>query len=173
MPTRSWRSKGTNPRCRKTSKPSTRRIFPPPHTTRDRGHGRIETRTVRASTALNGYLTFPHVQQVFQLERTVTDLSGNPLRHEVANYITSLSTQEAPPERLGSLARGQWTIESHHWIRDGVYDEDRSQVRRGSGPRAMATLRNLAISLLRVRNIAQALRVLDRHPDWLCAALGV
>ena len=131
---------------------------------------------MRASTALNGYLTFPHVQQVFQLERTVTDLSGNLLRHEVANYITSLSPQEAPPERLGSLARGHWTIESHHWIRDVVYDEDRSQTRRASGPRAMATLRNLAISLLRllhVRNIAQALRVLGRHPDWVCAALAV
>jgi len=51
--------------------------------------------------------------------------------------------------------------EQVHWVRDVVVDEDRSQVRTGHGPQVMATLRNLAISRLRLagqRNIAAGLR---------------
>jgi predicted transposase YbfD/YdcC len=50
-------------------------------------------------------------------------------------------------------------------VRDVTYDEDRSQVRTGTGPRAMATLRNLAVSVLRIHgatNIAHA----TRHHAW-------
>lgn len=46
-------------------------------------------------------------------------------------------------------------------MRDVTFDEDRSQIRRGAGPQVMATLRNLAISLLRLAGapfIAPALR---------------
>jgi hypothetical protein len=51
---------------------------------------------------------------------------------------------------------------------DVDYDEDRSQVRTGNGPRVMATLRNLAISVLRLTqttNIAAALRHHARRSD--------
>jgi hypothetical protein len=51
------------------------------------------------------------------------------------------------------------------WVRDTDYDEDRSQVR--TGPRVMAALRNLAITILRlagVVNIAAALRHHNRRP---------
>ena len=47
-------------------------------------------------------------------------------------------------------------------------DEDRSQVRTGNGPRVMASLRNLAITILRLSgaiNIAAALRQNARRPD--------
>lgn len=47
------------------------------------------------------------------------------------------------------LLRGQWTIENTvHYVRDFSYDEDRSTVRSGRGPQVMATLRNLAITLI-------------------------
>lgn len=58
--------------------------------------------------------------------------------------------------------RGHWRIENRlHWVRDVTLDEDTSQIRTGNGPRTMASLRNLAISMLRLNgatNIAQALR---------------
>lgn len=76
-----------------------------------------------------------------------------------------------------ALIRGHWTIESCHWVRDVAFHEDHSQVRRRAGPQVMASLRNCAISLLRrlggVTNIAQALRVLNRHPRWICAILRI
>jgi predicted transposase YbfD/YdcC len=48
------------------------------------------------------------------------------------------------------MLRGHWAIgDRQHWIRDVIYGEDCSQTRTASGPRVMATLRNLAISILR------------------------
>jgi hypothetical protein len=81
--------------------------------------------------------------------------------------ITSLSPQQASPARLLALNRGHWAIENKlHWVRDVTFDEDRSQVRTGATAHAMATLRNLAITLLRLAgatNIAAALRQCARH----------
>lgn len=80
----------------------------------------------------------------------------------MAYGITSLSVAEASPQRVAELVRGHWSIEnSLHWVRDVTFDEDRSQIRTGSGPRMMATLRNLVISILRLqgfKNIAKAVR---------------
>ena len=61
-----------------------------------------------------------------------------------------------------------WAIENRlHWVRDVTYTEDHSQVRVGNGPQVMATLRNTAISVLRLDghdNIAKALRHNARNP---------
>ena len=83
---------------------------------------------------------FPHAGQVFVLTRHVTDLAGGHPRTEVCYGITSLDAGRAGPARLTVLVRGQWQIESLHWVRDVVFDEDRSQVRTGQGPQVMATL---------------------------------
>jgi hypothetical protein len=85
--------------------------------------------------------------------------------------VTSLAPTQASPARLLALVRAHWTIENRlHWVRDVTFDEDRSQIRRGAGPQVMATLRNLAISLLRLAGasfIAPALR----HAGWAGQAL--
>ena len=111
---------------------------------------------------LQGYINFPYAAQVFRIERLTTDLRGGNARRETAYGVTSLSPEVAPPKRLLELARGHWHIENRlHWVRDVTFDEDRSQVRTGSGPRVLATLRNLAISLFRLKgftNIAAAVR---------------
>ncbi len=91
--------------------------------------------------------------------------------------ITSLDEYSTCPERLLKLNRGHWTIENgSHWVRDVTFDEDRSQIRTGSGPRVMATLRNLAISVLRLaghKNIARGLRFLAARPDLMLNMLGI
>ncbi len=107
-------------------------------------------------------LGFPHAKQVLVIQRHTTDLAGGHPRTEVCYGITSLDAARADPARLGGLVRGQWEIENRlHWVRDVIFDEDRSQVRTGHGPQVMATLRNLAVSLLRLAghpNIAQGVR---------------
>ena len=127
-----------------------------------KGHGRIETRSIRTSTELNGYVDFPYAGQVFFLHRFTTDLKGNELRSEFSYGISSLSPEEAGPARLLELNRNHWSIENGiHWVRDVTFDEDRSRVRKNGGPQVMATLRNLAISVLRMagtRYIAKGLR---------------
>jgi hypothetical protein len=114
---------------------------------------------------LNDYLDFPHVGQVFCIRRTTTDLNGNVVKGrksitETVFGVTSLLPQQASPAQVLAYNRGHWQIENRlHHVRDVSYDEDRSQVRRGRRPHAMATLRNVAISLLRlagVENIAAA-----------------
>lgn len=152
-------------------------IFPPEYKTVDKGHGRIEVRKIQTSTALNDYISFPYAAQICKIERTTYKLNGEFMRSEVVYGITSLSPEEADAQRLLSLNRGHWCIENRlHWVRDVTFDEDRSQVRVGEGPRVMATLRNLAISLFRlhgVKNMAQALRKCSRNVDSALSHVGL
>jgi hypothetical protein len=131
---------------------------------------------------LNDYLDFPHVGQVFCIRRTTTDLNGNVVKGrksitETVFGVTSLLPQQASPAQVLAYNRGHWQIENRlHHVRDVSYDEDRSQVRRGRRPHAMATLRNVAISLLRlagVENNAAATRYLGRQRERPLRLLGV
>jgi len=91
--------------------------------------------------------------------------------------VTSLTAEKAKPERLLSLNRGEWEIENRlHYVRDMTYDEDRSQVRKGNRPQAMAGIRNLAISLLRLAgadSIAAATRYLGRQVERPLRLIGL
>jgi hypothetical protein len=96
---------------------------------------------------------------------------------ETAYLITSLSPTKANPDRLLFLARGHWGIENKsHYVRDVTFDEDRSQVRKNSGPRVMATLRNFVISILRLngyQNIASAIREMAAKPHIALRLIGL
>ncbi len=122
--------------------------------------GRVEQRRLWASDILVGYTDWPHLAQVCRLERTVT--RKGKTSHEVAYAVTSLPPQQTNPKQLLTLWRGHWGIENRvHWVRDVTFDEDRCQIRKEAAPQAMAALRNLSISLLRLAgklNIAAALR---------------
>ena len=136
--------------------------------TRDKGHGRLETRQVVSSETLNDYLHWPQVGQV--LQRTCTRI--RPGREETQNTcwaITSLTHAQASVEELGQLWQGHWTIENRvHYVRDETLGEDRGQIAKGNAPHALASLRNAILSALRARgwaSIAQALRYFAANPD--------
>lgn len=139
--------------------------------------GRVETRRLRASTALEGYLRWPGHAQVLELRRLVTDKRTSKTRREVVYGITGLGPERASAARLLKLWREHWHIENRlHWVRDVTFDEDRSQVRVGSAPQVMAALRNVAISLLRLcgaENIAAACRRHAARPSLALAAVGI
>lgn len=146
-------------------------------TTVDLAHGRIEVRHLIASSALVGYTPWPGLQQVFQLERTITIKKTGQRRREIAYGVTSLTPQKADAARLLFLVRGHWRIENRlHWVRDVTFDEDRSTVRCGSTPQVMAALRNTAIALARLAghtNIAAACRHYAARPWGALALLGI
>ncbi len=75
------------------------------------------------------------------------------------------------------LSRAHWTIENRlHWVRDVTFDEDRCRIRKGAGAQVMASLRNLAISLLRMagaRYIAPALRACARMGENVLRLIGM
>jgi hypothetical protein len=89
---------------------------PVAHTQTDRGHGRITTRTIQVLPAPED-LPFPHVSQVWLIERYVGDLAGNPLSAVAALGVASPGPDKASPADLAGYARGQWMIETWHWLR--------------------------------------------------------
>jgi predicted transposase YbfD/YdcC len=148
--------------------------------TRDRGHGRIERRTLKAVTV--HHFGFPYAAQVIQVtrKRKVRDLRGGASTRRwktVTVYaITSLPFEQASPARLADLLRGHWAIEALYHLRDVTFCEDASQVRTGASPSVMACLRNLVIGVLCRAgpvNVAAALRRHARDPRRPLATLGI
>ena len=152
-------------------------IFPPEAKTLDKGHGRCEIRSLKSSDKLKGYLEFPHVERVFRIDRVRT-VNKTGARSNVREYgITSLTREQADDKTLLEIIRGHWTIENRlHYVRDMAFDEDRSQVRTGNGPRVMAIIRNLVISILRmlgITNITQCLRENGLNHSRIFGILGM
>jgi predicted transposase YbfD/YdcC len=135
------------------------RDVPIAHEQDNTGHGRYERRSIRVLPAPED-LDFPDARQVFMIERTVVHTvrrwgkNGRKKTKKRTSYVkayavTSLTTKQADPADLAKLVRDHWQIEAHHNIRDTTFNEDASQIRTGNGPRAMAILRNIAITLFR------------------------
>ncbi len=161
---------------------------PVQHATEEKGHGRRERRTIQVMSApAHIRKRFPHVRQVALIERYVTRTVRvkkgkrwvkKQVKSAVAVFIiTSLDAREAAPVHLAGYVRGQWTIENKvHWVRDVTYREDASRVRTGPRPRIMATLRNLAIGLIRqasYNRIAATIRRIKYDTALLLAILGL
>jgi predicted transposase YbfD/YdcC len=142
--------------------------------TRNRGHGRAEIRRLQVTTVAG--LDFPHATQAIRITRRVRSLHRRRWRTVRVYAVTSLTAAQAHPARLADWIRGHWGIEALHHIRDTTFAEDASQVRTGTAPRAMASLRNLAIGILRAygaRNIAAALRRNARDATRVLPLLGI
>ena len=131
------------------------------HATIDRGHGRIEIRTIRTLPVTTTIAElFPHAAQAFLLERYIYDTSGKPLGAVAVLGVTNLTPAQADGADLLAHVRGHWSIESLHWLRDVVLGEDDSRL--ASAARALAALRNLIIGICRLHGITRISRQL-RH----------
>ena len=106
-------------------------------------------------------MNFPHVQQVFLLERTTTILKTGEVRYETTVGLSSRDPVQLPPQALLEAIRLHWTIENKvHWNRAVNWREDQSRVRTGSAPRILASLRNAVLSGLDLKKITQIARQL-------------
>jgi predicted transposase YbfD/YdcC len=120
----------------------------------DKGHGRIETRTVSVLRQVDwldgdrrfpGEVRFPEARAIVRVEAR-TELKDRS-RFDVRYYITS-SARSATA--LGGTVRGHWGIENPlHWTLDVTFHEDLSRVRKGHGAQNMALVRKFAINKLR------------------------
>jgi predicted transposase YbfD/YdcC len=114
------------------------------------GHGRIETRSLESSTALNDYLKWPGIAQVLRRTRRSLEVKTGEISEHVTYAITSLVRTQARPQQLEALWRAHWTIENRlHYVRDVSMGEDGSTLRTGNAPHALAALRNAILTLLR------------------------
>lgn len=141
----------------------------------EKGHGRIERRTLTSTVSLTGYLDWPGVRQAIQVERERT-VKGQK-QTETAYYVTSLSRAQADASRLLELIRGHWAVQENGlpWVRDEVLGEDRCPIFRGHAPQNWAALRNGALNWLRQTGdgpIASRIRSFTRNSLRLLAMFG-
>lgn len=127
-------------------------------------------------TSVAAGIGFPHARLAARITRSRAKTGSDTASTETVYVITNLGWDQVTPAQLVDLVRGHWAIENRiHHVRDVTFDEDRSQVRTGNGPQVMATLRNIAIGLIRARhagaNIAAATRTLGRRTEKLLALL--
>lgn len=136
--------------------------------TTDKQAGRIEERTLTVSSLLNDYLDWPHLSQVFKLERRFTYLSTGMVETEIQYGLTSLTPQEADPKRLLTIVRSEWGIENGlHYRRDVTFQEDQTRMTQKAMGRVMAIINNLVISLINHQgytNHAHARRIFNACP---------
>ena len=154
----------------------------------EKGHRRIDTRTIPGGGPVSPGIGFPYAQQAARLtrvtvrphstidphthRRTVTEV---PTR-ETVSLLTSLYPEEAGPADLLALARPHWSIEAMHHIEEVSFHADASTIRTGHGPANVTTLTRLALALLRHRHafltVPDAQRYWVTHPRELVAQIA-
>jgi predicted transposase YbfD/YdcC len=123
------------------------RQVPAGSTTRETGHGRTETRTLKAAHVSR--LDFPHACQAIKICRWRKDTAAGKISRETAYAVTSLTSADATAPDLARLVREHWSIEAHHHIRDTTFSEDTATSRTGSGPANLATIRAAIIAAIK------------------------
>ena len=136
---------------------------PPHHVTEEHSRGRIK----RWSCWITGAegIDFPDARQAAFIRREIFEISGDRISKEHALILTSRKSGKMTAADVNKHARGRWGIENKsHYVRDTVYREDHGQAWAGDGPQALASLRNLALGLFRMKNV----KTIKETTEWVC-----
>jgi predicted transposase YbfD/YdcC len=137
----------------------------------DKGHGRIEQRTVTVSREVDwlagdrrfpGELRLPDVATIVRVtSRAELEDRG---RFETRYYISSAVLTAA---RAAEAVRSHWAIEnSLHWVLDVTFADDQSRLRTGHGAKNMAIVRHFAINLVRTVNDKRSIKLRRKCAGW-------
>jgi hypothetical protein len=95
---------------------------------------------------------FPHARQAAFVRRDSFEISGDRISKETALILTGGKPGEMTAADVNQHVRKHWGIENKsHYVRDTVYREDHGQAWSGEGPQSPASLRNLAVGLIRLK----------------------
>jgi len=136
---------------------------PPHHVTEEHRRGRIK----RWSCWITGAegIDFPDARQAAFIRREIFEIPGDRISKEHALILTSRKSGKMTAADVNKHVRGHWGIENKsHYIRDTVYREDHGQAWAGDGPQALASLRNLALGLFRMKNV----KTIKETTEWVC-----
>ena len=137
----------------------------------DKGHGRIEERTVTVAREvewLSGDRRFPGERRLPDVAAIIKVATRTELkdrgRFDTRYYISSA---DLTAEAAANAVRGHWGIENRlHWVLDVVFDEDQSRLRTGHGARNMAVVRHFAINLVRQAKDNKSIRLRRKLAGW-------
>jgi hypothetical protein len=107
-----------------------------------------------------GGFDFPRVSQVARIRRDRYDIDGTLISKEIVHAATSLEEEQAGPADLAHIARGQWGIESVHWVRDTATPKTRTPNTPATAPRSWPRC-GFAISLLYLSGVTEITRTLQ------------
>lgn len=142
----------------------------------NKGHGRLELRTLERLTVLNSYLAWPGVAQVLRRTCRRTRLRTGQTTVQVRYAITSLTPKQVSLPQLATLWRNHWTIENKvHYVRDVSLGEDAARMRSGHAVESLAALRNAVMALLRAEGwpaLPTACRHFAAHPQLALQIIG-
>lgn len=141
----------------------------------EKGHGRIETRR---------YWITEEIQWLRERHGGWRDLKrigvvescrekGGVKSRERRYYISS---KEADAEAFASAVRRHWGIENQlHWVLDVAFNEDQCRVRQGHAAENFATLRKMAINMLKRQSSRLSIKAKRKKTAWdfafLCQVL--
>ena len=141
----------------------------------DKGHGRLEVRTLRTTSLLTCHEAWKGLAQGFEVTRERTVRGTKTV--EVGYGVTSLSADRATAADLLAHLRHHWRIENElHYVRDVTLKEDACRVRSGAAPQVLAALRNAVVHLLRqveATSRPAAIERLQIHPEEARRLIGI
>lgn len=130
-----------------------------------KGHGRLETRQLTCMDDETGFLKWPGVEQVFQLQQTVMDCRTGETTQDMRYGITSLAPERCSASQLLDLIQAYWGIENGlHYRRDVTLLEDATRISKPRLAEAISIINNFVIGLtskLGFSNLAAARRHFD------------
>jgi predicted transposase YbfD/YdcC len=137
----------------------------------DKGHGRIEQRTVTVAREvdwLNGDRRFPGELRLPQIATLVRVAARAELkdrsRFETRYYVSSATLSAAS---AAAAVRSHWAIEnSLHWVLDVTFGDDQSRLRKGHGAINMAVVRHFAINLVRAAADKKSIKLRRKRAGW-------
>ena len=145
--------------------------------TKDKIHGRLETRRVYLLSELPWWVWFKSAEQAFIIERKRKYIKTGKIEEESHFGLTSILKEKADAKKILEIVRGHWTVENKAFhVRDRTMSEDQSTVRANILPELMVVFRNLALNVFRFnkeKNIAKAMRRCALFPGEELDLLGI
>ena len=144
-----------------------------PHETIDADHGRIETRRHWVSHEVD-WLTsrrrfpdeprFPGLKAIAVVEAVIMDKATGKTTSARRFYISSLALDQG---FFAKAVRAHWGVENRlHWVLDVVFHDDLMRLRTQNGPKNMATVKHMALNLIKSAPGKQSLRVKRKAAGW-------